>query len=136
MPHAEKDTVNGEMTHLTNGEKPHSKVLSVCIHSSALDEGQRHAVSCAKIERLGVGFFGEISAKSFNASILCELYHRNDSECRLSWLRTNEGENRIAFYDEYTTEIRRRRKVSRNVRILSSRLNKVEPNFEYYFSEV
>ena len=30
MPHAEKDTVNGEMTtHLTNGEKPQSKVLSV-----------------------------------------------------------------------------------------------------------
>ncbi|KAK7183301.1 hypothetical protein DPSP01_000574 [Paraphaeosphaeria sporulosa] len=29
MPHAEKDTVNGEMTtRLTNGEKPQSKVLS------------------------------------------------------------------------------------------------------------
>lgn len=32
MPHAEKDTVNGDMTHLTNGEKPQSKVLSVRIH--------------------------------------------------------------------------------------------------------
>lgn len=31
MPHAEKDTVNGEVTTpLTNGEKPQSKVLSVC----------------------------------------------------------------------------------------------------------
>ena len=30
MPHAEKDTVNGDMaTPLTNGEKPQSKVLSV-----------------------------------------------------------------------------------------------------------
>ncbi|KAJ4346499.1 uncharacterized protein N0V89_010428 [Didymosphaeria variabile] len=30
MPHAEKDTVNGDMTttRLTNGDKPHSKVLS------------------------------------------------------------------------------------------------------------
>lgn len=47
MPHAEKDTVNGEMTtRLTNGEKPQSKVLSVCsVHPSTKLKHSIHPMS-------------------------------------------------------------------------------------------